>query len=89
MKTEGVLKRYSGFIKGYKKCFVKIRGAYIIIQKSERNKDSRVKVDLRDEISVEPYSKDACELVITYMEDKKSHKLHLKTKSEADRNEWI
>ena len=66
MKTEGYLKRYTGFIKGYKKCYVKIRGFYIVIQKSERKKDARVKLDLRDEISVEPYNKDACELVITY-----------------------
>lgn len=66
MKTEGYLKRYKGFIKGYKKCFIKIRGFYIIIQKSEGNKDGRLKLDLREEISVEPYAKDTNELVITY-----------------------
>jgi hypothetical protein len=66
MKTEGYLKKYKGFIKGYKQVYLKIRGAYLVIQKKERNKEGRVKVDLRDEISVEPYNKDACDLVITY-----------------------
>ena len=66
MKTEGYLKRYKGFIKGYKKYYFKIRGFYIVMQKTERNKESRLKLDLRDEITVEAYSKDACDLVITY-----------------------
>lgn len=63
---EGILKRYKGFIKGYKKCSVRIRGFYLTIQKSERQKDSKLKIDLRDELIVEPYAKDLCEFIITY-----------------------
>lgn len=89
MKTEGYIKRYQGFVRGYKKCFTRIKGNYIIIQKSERNKDGRLKLDMREELLVEPYSKDASELVITYNSNQKSHKLHLKTKTEQDRDEWL
>ena len=77
-KKEGYLQKYTNFVRGYKKCYIKIRGYFLIVQKAKLKKDNKFKIDLRQDVSIEASFKDPTEFLISVVANSKPLKLYLK-----------
>jgi hypothetical protein len=63
---EGELYKHVGFVRGFKKHYAKLGKGIFIVQKGKTNKKDKIKLDLREDISVEPFNKEVSEFIITY-----------------------
>jgi hypothetical protein len=84
---EGHLKKYDGYLRGYKSVFAKIKNSMLTVEKEKSQKTYRF--ELTPQIFVEPNPKDSSEFFLNTIVNKKPKKYHFKAKDQQERDQWI
>jgi len=86
---EGYLKKKSaGLFAGFKPVYAKIRGYYIIFQRTKEDKKDRTRFDLRHDVNIDTDPKDSLVIYVTQGSHQKKRAV-LRTSDEREKAQWL